>query len=65
MWIGSVLALLASTVLGIWLLDEAGSLLVVHATLIYILGVQLPTFTINVPLNNKLQTLDVGLAPLP
>ena len=29
------------------------------ATLIYILGVQVPTFTINVPLNNRLQTLDV------
>ena len=30
-----------------------------EATLAYLLGVQLPTFTINVPLNNKLQTLEV------
>jgi uncharacterized membrane protein len=29
------------------------------ATLAYLLGVQLPTVTINVPLNNQLQTLDV------
>jgi len=58
-WIGSVVALVTSTVLGIGQLDGTGRLLIIFATLIYLLGVQLPTFTINVPLNNKLQTLDV------
>ncbi len=58
-WIGSVVALVTAAVLGIGQLDETGRLLIISAALIYLLGVQLPTFTINVPLNNKLQTLDV------
>ena len=58
-WIGSVVALVTSAVLGIGQLDGDGRLLIILATLTYLLGVQLPTFTINVPLNNKLQTLEV------
>ncbi|MGD8954387.1 MAG: DUF1772 domain-containing protein [Desulfobacterales bacterium] len=58
-WLGSVVALVASAVLGIGQLDGAGRLLFILAVLAYFLGVQLPTVTINVPLNNKLQTLDV------
>lgn len=58
-WIGSVVALVISTVLGIEQLDGAGRLLIIFSTLAYIFGVQLPTVTMNIPLNNKLQTLDV------
>ena len=58
-WIGSVVALVIAAVLGIGQLDGTGRLLIIFAALAYFLGVQLPTFTINVPLNNKLQTLDV------
>ena len=58
-WVGSVVALVTSAALGIGQLDGAGRLLIIFAALAYLLGVQLPTFTINVPLNNKLQTLDV------
>ncbi len=58
-WVGSVVALVTSAALGIGQLDGAGRLLMIFAALAYLLGVQLPTFTINVPLNNKLQTLDV------
>ena len=58
-WIGSILALVASAVLGIGQLDGVERLLAIVAVLVYLLLVQLPTFTINVPLNNKLQTLDV------
>ncbi len=58
-WLGSVLALLASAVLGFGQLDGAGRLLIIFAALAYLLGVQLLTVTINVPLNNQLQTLDV------
>ena len=60
-WVGSVVALVASAGLGIWQLDGAGRLLVIFASLAYLLGVQLPTVTINIPLNNKLQTLDVDV----
>ena len=58
-WVGSVVALVTSAVLGIGQLDGAGRLLMVFAAFAYLFGVQLPIFTINVPLNNKLQTLDV------
>ena len=58
-WVGSVVVLITSAVLGFGQLDGIGRLLIILATLVYILGIQLPTITINVPLNNKLQTLDV------
>ena len=58
-WIGSIVALVASVVLGIGQLEEAERLLIIFAVLAYLLVVQLPTFTINIPLNNKLQTLNV------
>ena len=57
-WVGSVIFLITSAILGIGQLNEFFPLLI-FGTLIYIFGVQLPTFTINVPLNNKLQTWDV------
>ncbi len=58
-WVGSVVVLVVSAVLGFGQLDAGGRLLIVGATLIYVFGVQVPTLTINVPLNNRLQTLDV------
>jgi uncharacterized membrane protein len=58
-WVGSVVVLITSAVLGFGQLDGTGRLLIIAVTLVYLLGVQLPTVAINVPLNNKLQTLDV------
>lgn len=58
-WVGSIVALLALIGLGWGQVDGAQRLLMILASLIYLLGVQLSTFTINVPLNNKLQTLNV------
>ena len=57
-WVGSVLALIAAAALGIWTLSGADRLLVILVALVYLLGVQLPTVTINVPLNNRLQRRD-------
>ncbi|QXD14138.1 DUF1772 domain-containing protein [Rhodocaloribacter litoris] len=58
LWVGSVVALIIATVLGIAQF-ETRYILIIFATLAYLLGVQLPTITINIPLNNKIQTLDV------
>ncbi len=58
-WIGSVVASVAAAGLGFGQLDGAQRLLSISAPLVYILGVQLSTFTINVPLNNQLQALNV------
>jgi uncharacterized membrane protein len=59
-WVGSIPALLAAAVLGGWTLEGADRVLVIFAAAIYFLCVQLPTFAINIPLNNALQKLDAG-----
>ena len=59
-WLGSVLALLAAAVLGFRQLDGSGRLLMGASVLVYLFGVQLPTATINVPLNNKVQALQIA-----
>ena len=64
-WVGSILTLLAAAILGFGQLDGTGRLLLILAALIYILGVQLPTITINIPLNNRLQTLDLDAMDKP
>jgi len=61
-WVGSVLALIAATVLGVRGLADVDRLLLMAALLIYILLVQLPTFVVNIPLNNALQQLNTGTA---
>ena len=58
-WVGSVLALIAATVLGVSVLSGTDRLLIIVAALLYLLCVQFPTFAINVPLNNQLQKLDL------
>lgn len=59
-WLGSVVILLLTSVLGLNQLDPVGKAILLTATLLYLLGVQMPTGVINVPLNNQLQSLDVG-----
>ena len=58
MWVGSVLSLIAATVLGLATLSGADRLLIIVAAVVYLLCVQLPTVTINIPLNNMLQKLE-------
>jgi uncharacterized membrane protein len=59
-WAGSVLAVAGAAVLSIWELSGTDLLLVMTAALVYILGVQLPTVVVNLPLNNIVQKLDPG-----
>ena len=58
-WMGSVVAILLSAVMGTLQLDGLERALVVISAFVYVLGVQVPTFRINIPLNNTLQTMDV------
>jgi uncharacterized membrane protein len=60
MWIGSVVSLVAAAALGLWILAGVDRLLLIAAVLVYILGVQVPTVAINIPLNNRLQALEAG-----
>jgi uncharacterized membrane protein len=58
-WMGSAVALLVSAVMGAMQLDGVERAFVVASALVYVFGVQVPTFRKNVPLNNTLQRLDV------
>ena len=58
-WAGSAVTLLLSAVVGFGRLAGLDRALLLAAVVVYFAGVQLPTLTINVPLNNQLQTLDL------
>lgn len=58
-WMGSAVSIGLAGVLAAVQLDGIERSFLVTGALVYLLGVQLPTFRINVPLNNALQTLDV------
>lgn len=58
-WPGSALAIIVSVFYGIGSLQGVDLYLLVLAALAYIAGVQVPTIAIHLPLNNKLQTLDI------
>ena len=58
-WLGSALALLSFTVLGFWRLEGLDLGLLIFSCLMYLFGVHLPTITINIPINNRLQSLDL------
>ena len=58
-WVGSVLAVIAAAALGLGQTDGTERLLMLAAAAAYLVGVQLPTAVVNVPLNNQLQQLNV------
>lgn len=58
-WIGSAIAIIVSAIYAMGRLQGIDLILLALATFAYILGVQVSTIIINLPLNNKLQTLDV------
>jgi len=59
-WVGSIIAVVVSLVLGVIYVQGLNWYLLLIATLGYLLGVQLPTFRFNIPLNNRLQSLDLA-----
>ncbi len=61
-WVGSVVVLLIAFVLSFWYLEGIEHLLLIVAAAAYLLGVQLPTATVNIPLNNWLQGQDLDSA---
>jgi hypothetical protein len=55
-----VLAVIAAAALGLWTHTGLDRLLLVVAAVVFLIGVQVPTATINIPLNNRIQRLDVA-----
>jgi len=58
-WVGSIIAMIILSIYGIDRLQGIDFFLLTLAMLAYILGVQVPTIVVHLPLNSKLQTLDV------
>jgi uncharacterized membrane protein len=58
-WVGSVIALVVTAGVGFGRLEGVDRMLLILATAVSLLGVHLPTATINVPLNSRLQTQDL------
>lgn len=58
-WLGSVLALVAGLVLGVGQVDGLDRALLFFTGEVYLLGVQLPTFIVNIPLNKALKAFDI------
>ena len=58
-WVGSIIAMLACGYLGLSKLQGDSFYLLLMAFVGYLVGVQLVTIVIHLPLNNRLQTLDL------
>ena len=58
-WVGSVLALVLALILNLGDLAGVDRALLLAAAVAYLVGVQLPTVAVNVPLNNALQAHDL------
>jgi len=58
-WLGSAASLIAATILGFSRLEPLEMTILTVACIAYLVGVQASTFKINIPLNNRLQALDV------
>lgn len=61
-WLGSVLVLVLGLALGLGQVVGFDKTLLALAGGVYLLGVQLPTFIVNIPLNKELQAMDVDVA---
>jgi uncharacterized membrane protein len=58
-WLGSVLTLVAGLALSAGQASGMEKLFLAIAGGVYLLGVQLPTFLVNIPLNNEVQALNL------
>ena len=59
-WAGSILSVIITLIMGIMNLSGGDIYLLGFASVLYLLGVQLPTFRFNIPLNNSLQKMDIA-----
>ena len=59
-WTGSILSVIITLIMGIINLSGGEIYLLGLASVLYLFGVQLPTFQFNIPLNNSLQKMDIA-----
>lgn len=59
-WLGSVVAVVAAAFVGWSEVTGAGRGALVGATVLWLVGLQAPTATVNIPLNDRVQELDIA-----
>jgi uncharacterized membrane protein len=57
-WIGSIISILSTIVISIVILGISDAWYIVLVGIVYLLGVQVVTFSIHIPLNNHVQQFD-------
>ena len=57
-WVGSIISIISTIVISIVILGISDTWYIVLVGIIYLLGVQVVTFSIHIPLNNHLQQFD-------
>jgi uncharacterized membrane protein len=57
-WVGSIISIISTIVISIVILGISDAWYVVLVGIVYLLGVQVVTFSIHIPLNNHLQQFD-------
>ncbi len=60
MWVGSVVAVVLAVALGLGSLEGVDRMLLLGAGALYLGGVQVPTAVVHLPLNNRVQNLEIG-----
>ncbi|MDA9859113.1 DUF1772 domain-containing protein [Rubripirellula sp.] len=58
-WVGSAVSLILAAVFGFTEIAGADRSILIAAAIVHLLGVQLPTARINIPLNNRIQALNL------
>ena len=57
-WVGSIISIISTIVISIVILGISDAWYIVLVGIVYLLGVQVVTFSIHIPLNNHLQQFD-------
>jgi uncharacterized membrane protein len=57
-WVGSIISIISTIVISIVILGISDAWYVVLVGIVYLLGVQVVTFSIHIPINNHLQQFD-------
>jgi uncharacterized membrane protein len=63
-WVGSIIAVISTAILELLFSISNNMYLILLASSLYLVGVQLPTIRRNIPLNNSLQALDINTTEL-
>ena len=59
-WLGSIISVFSTIIVSIFSLEILESWLIIFTSVVYLLGVQVITITIHLPLNRRIQNIDIN-----